>query len=47
MHPMDWKDQDINIKHFSNIQFANFLKFLQFYGKQEIYYKKMSIGNHS
>ena len=27
MHPIDWKDQDINIKHFSNIQFANFLKF--------------------
>ena len=27
MHPIDWKDQDINIKHFSNIQFANFFKF--------------------
>ena len=24
MHPIDWKDQQINIKHFSNIQFANF-----------------------
>ena len=28
-------------------QFINKEKDLWFYGKQEIYYKKMSIGNHS
>ena len=27
LHPINWIDQDINIKHFSNILFANFLKF--------------------
>ena len=27
MHPIDWKDQDIHIKYFSNIQFANFFQF--------------------
>ena len=28
MHLIDWKDQAINTKYFSNIQFANIFKFL-------------------